>query len=69
MFNYGVVEFIPKPKVNFLHRELLAIAESLKLNELTTEGLAEFLDDLCPCGKTHNGEAIRKLTKRVSKSR
>jgi hypothetical protein len=59
---------IPKPRVHFLHRSLLEIAKSLELNHLTKEGMGEFLDDVCPCGKKHNAEAIRKLRKRVTKS-
>jgi hypothetical protein len=60
---------LPKPKVHFLHRELLDIAASLGIDDLVKEGLAEFFDDLCPCGKKHNAETIRKLAKRVTKSR
>jgi hypothetical protein len=69
LIGFGGDDFIPKPKVNFLHRELLEIASSLGLNELTAEGLAEFYNDFCPCGKDHNGEAIRKLSKRLTKAR
>lgn len=60
---YGV-EFVPKPRVQFLHRNLLEIADSTELSDLTHEGIVEFLDDLCPCGKRHKPEAIRKLRKR-----
>ena len=69
LVQFGVEEMLPKPKVHLLHRELLRIAGSLELEDLITEGLAEFFDDLCPCGKKHNAEAIRKLGKRVTKSR
>jgi len=55
---------IPKPKVQFLHRNLLDIAALAELNELTHQGLAEFLDDVCPCGERHSAEAIRKLRTR-----
>jgi hypothetical protein len=56
----------PKPRVHFLHRELLEIADAVDLKELTHQGIVEFLDDLCPCGKRHKAEAIRKLRKRWS---
>ena len=65
-------EFIPRPRVQFLHRNLLKIADITSMNELTHEGIqdlthegiVEFLDDLCPCGKKHEAETIRKLRKR-----
>lgn len=57
----------PKPKVHFLHRELLGIAKSVEPG-LNKEGLADFLDYICPCGQKHNAEAIRKLGKRVAKT-
>jgi len=67
---FAGTDYIPKPKIHFLHRELLDIAKSLEeLDDLTKEGLAEFLDDICPCGKKHNAEAIRKLRKRLTQSR
>ena len=68
---YGI-EFIPRPRVQFLHRRLLEIADATgtnevaddSINKLTHAGIAEFLDDLCPCGKKHKAETIRKLRKR-----
>lgn len=57
----------PKPKVNFLHRNLLDLADLLRLSDLTHEGIVEFLDDLCPCRKRHTADAIRKLRKRASR--
>jgi hypothetical protein len=59
----------PMPKVHFLHRSLLEIAELLKLSDLTHEGIVEFLDDLCPCGKIHKQDAIRKLRMRTDPRR
>jgi hypothetical protein len=58
----------PKPRVNFLHRNLLEIADLLHLNDLTHDGLVEFLDDLCPCGKRHKRDALRKLRQRRGRS-
>ena len=60
---YGI-EFIPRPRVQFLHRRLLEIAEQIELSDLHHPGIAEFLDDLCPCGERHKPEAVRKLRKR-----
>lgn len=62
-------EIAPMPRVHFLHREILDLVTLLKLNDLTSEGLVEFFDDLCPCGKKHQTDAIRKLGKRIAKAR
>jgi hypothetical protein len=62
---YGV-DFAPKPKVHFLHRKLLEIAESEHLRGLNLEGIVEFFDDVCPCGKNHQADALRKLRKRIA---
>jgi hypothetical protein len=59
----------PKPRVHFLHRSLLKLATSLDLSDLTHDGIVEFLDDLCPCGKRHTADAIRKLRKRAADRR
>jgi hypothetical protein len=57
-------EFIPRPRVQFLHRNLLKLADVVEIDDLKDEGIAEFFDDLCPCGKSHEPETIRKLKKR-----
>jgi hypothetical protein len=62
---YGI-EFIPRPRVQFLHRRLLDIADKVKVSDLHHPGIAELLDDLCPCGERHKPEAIRKLRKRLT---
>lgn len=62
-------DFAPRPRVNFLHRNLLKIAELLQLTDLTHKGLVEFLDDLCPCGHGHRLDAVRKLRKRFMRRR
>jgi len=45
-------------RVKLLHRELLAIAKLLELDEV--KGLAEFLDELCRCEKKHNPGTMGK---------
>jgi len=62
------IEFAPKPRVHFLHRNLLSLAESRHLGGFTLEGVVEFLNDMCPCGKKHNEDAIRKLRKRWARA-
>jgi len=54
----------PKPRIHFLHRNLIEIADLLGLSDLKHEGIVEFMDDLCPCRRTHRPDAIRKLRKR-----
>ena len=66
LINFCGMNFIPKPRVHFLHRELLKIAKRVGINDISHDGIAEFLDDLCPCGKKHESETIRKLRKRWS---
>ena len=62
-------QVIPKPRIQFLHRELLKMTEPLGINDLTHEGIAEFLDDMCPCGIKHKSGTIRKLRNPRSKSK
>ena len=66
MIDFCGMEFIPRPRVQFLHRKLLNIAERVGLNDISHEGIAEFLDDLCPCEEKHKSGTIRKLRKRWS---
>jgi hypothetical protein len=65
--HYGV-DAAPMPRVHFLHRKLFEFAESEHLKGLNLEGLVEFFDDICPCGKTHKTDALRKLKARIDKS-
>jgi hypothetical protein len=62
-------EVAPMPRVRFLHRELLDIMKLLKIDDITREGFAEFFDDMCPCGKIHKADTIRKLGQRVAAAR
>lgn len=55
---------LPRPKTQFLHRNILQIAKVSGLDQ-KDEGILEFLDDLCPCGTKHQLDAIRKLRKRL----
>jgi hypothetical protein len=69
VIKYHGLDFAPMPHVHFLHRELLKLADSEHLCDLSLEGIVEFFDDVCPCGKKHQPDAVRKLRKRaMSKS-
>jgi hypothetical protein len=43
MINFYGMEFIPRPRVHFLHRKLLNIAARGGLDDISHEGIAEFL--------------------------
>jgi hypothetical protein len=58
------LEVAPPPRIHFLHKNLLEIANLSGLNDLSDSGIIEFLQDLCPCGKVHQPDAIRKFRKR-----
>jgi hypothetical protein len=64
---YHGLDFAPMPRVHYLHRKLLEIVASEHLCDLSLEGVVEFFDDVCPCGKKHQPDAIRKLRKRRGK--
>jgi hypothetical protein len=65
---YGV-EVLPKPKASILHRGLRKIAEAAGLGEQTNVGIAEFFDDLCPCGIRNHKQALQKLSDRSGRNR
>lgn len=64
---YQGLDFAPMPRVHFLHRSLLEVADSEHLCDLNLNGIVEFFEDVCPCGKKHQPDAIRKLRKRRGK--
>jgi hypothetical protein len=66
--HYGL-EAIPKPRVHFLHRNLLELTELMGVNDLKPDGLLEFFEDMCPCREKHTTDAIRKLAKRRARTR
>jgi hypothetical protein len=58
------VEMLPKPRGNWLHRQLLEVATAANLANLTNREMAEFFNDLCPCGAKHSRETIKKFRQR-----
>ena len=69
LVEYWGLEFIPKPKVNILHKGLNEIAKAAGIGNQTEKGFAEFLDDLCPCGLKKHREAVRKVSSRSTRMR
>lgn len=62
-------EVAPGPRLHFLHRHLLRLAE---LDILFGGGwrqtpLRDFFNHMCPCGKAHKSDALRKLSKRLAR--
>jgi hypothetical protein len=62
---YGA-QTLPRPRGNWIHRQLLQIARAAKLESLTNREMAEFFNYLCPCGARHTREAIKKFRQRHS---
>ena len=47
------------------HCELLELGLNLGLKALTAEELADCLDEVCPCGESHDADALKKLRTRI----
>jgi len=60
---YRVLPF----KVDEIHSELIEIGLNLGLGKLTAEELADCFRCLCPCGKAHDADALKKQRRRVEK--
>lgn len=58
-------ESIESFKGNPIHCELLELGFGLGLNALSAEELADCFDELCPCGESHDADALKKLRARV----
>ena len=50
------------------HHQILEVGLSLGLEKLTAEELADCFEKICPCGETHDGDAMKK-TARASTQR
>jgi hypothetical protein len=58
---------VPPFKVDQPHTDLLELGLHLGLKVLSAEELADCFDEVCPCGKTHNADALKKQKARVLK--
>jgi hypothetical protein len=56
---------VPRYKVSEIHSDLIELGLNLGLNRLTFEELAECFDDMCPCGREHAADALKRQFKRV----
>jgi hypothetical protein len=55
-----------KFKLDREHQVLIRYGLAFGIETLSAEELAECFDELCPCGKTHFPENLRKLRARVA---
>jgi hypothetical protein len=62
-------EVAPAPRLHFLHRRLLRLAESEMLGGgyWRQNALQNFFNHMCPCGKAHKSDALRKLGQRLAR--
>jgi hypothetical protein len=62
-------EVAPVPRLHFLHRRLLRLAESEMLGGRgwRQNALQDFFNHMCPCGKAHKSDALRKLSGRLTR--
>jgi len=58
---------VPPFKVDQPHTDLLELGLHLGLKVLTAEELADCFDEVCPCGKVHDPDALKKQRVRVLK--
>jgi hypothetical protein len=54
-----------KYKTDVDHFGLICLGLDLGILSLTANELADCFDELCPCGKAHDPENLRKLRKRI----
>lgn len=58
---------LPKPRGNWLHRQILSFIQASTSEKFTDSELAELFDYFCPCGSSHNREAMKKFRWRQSR--
>jgi hypothetical protein len=54
-------------KTDETHSDLIELGLNLGLRGLTAEELADCFNSLCPCGKEHDADALKKQRRRVQK--
>jgi hypothetical protein len=58
---------LPKPRANWLHRQILSFIQASTSEKFTDSELAELFDYFCPCSSGHNREAMKKFRWRQSR--
>lgn len=61
-------DILPKPRGNWLHRQMLSTLASAAPGKFSDSEMAELFDYFCPCGTKHNREAMKKFRWRLSRA-
>lgn len=59
---------LPKPRGNWLHRQLLDTLKSAAPGKFSDRDMAKLFDYFCPCGTEHNREAMKKFRWRLARA-
>jgi hypothetical protein len=65
--HYGY-ETLPKPRGNWLHRQLLRALTAAAPGKFTDSDMVKLFDYFCPCGSEHNREAMKKFRWRLARA-
>jgi hypothetical protein len=65
---YAGYEYLPKPRGNWLHRQILGILTAAAPGKFGDSDMAKLFDYFCPCGTEHNREAIKKFRWRLARA-
>jgi nitrate reductase beta subunit len=58
---------LPKPRGNWLHRQMLRLIRAATSEHFTDSEMAELFEYLCPCGAQHSRETVKKFRWRHSR--
>jgi hypothetical protein len=61
-------EVLPKPRGNWLHRQLLGVLTTVAPEKFSDSEMATLFDYFCPCGTEHNREAMKKFRWRLARA-
>jgi len=61
-------EVLPKPRGNWLHRQLLGVLTTVAPGKFSDSEMATLFDYFCPCGTEHNREAMKKFRWRLTRA-
>lgn len=61
-------EVLPKPRGNWLHRQLLGVLAAAAPGKFSDSDMAKLFDYFCPCSTKHNREAIKKFRWRLARA-
>lgn len=71
LYNGWMHEQLPRGgvrcKTNLDHNLLVLFGLADGLGRLTSQELADFFDQFCPCGETHTSEVLRRLCRKLLK--